>query len=111
MCWWHLGNLCVWGYGKNTSTFKALSTEEKAYVRLHIEGLHGCVEQTLFPALWAATKDTLLSGASDALVAYVHYFEVQWINGRFKNWQRFSMPNGFSVTNNPVETFNRFRLS
>ncbi|CAF1045463.1 unnamed protein product [Brachionus calyciflorus] len=29
-----------------------------------------------------------------------------WINSPFSNWQLFNRPNGFAITNNPIEQYN-----
>jgi hypothetical protein len=62
----------------------------------------------LFPQLWEATRALLVAeDNSDEMAAYVAYFQKQWIDGRFCNWQRGAMLNGYSVTNNYIESLNR----
>ena len=34
------------------------------------------------------------------------YFKKQWSNGTFNNWQSCATPIGYSITNNPIESYN-----
>ena len=72
-----------------------------------MEELHGCSTAELWNELYESVKEHLLADATEDMKAYVAYFDRQWIRSRFCNWQRFSMPDGYSVTNNPCETFNK----
>ena len=108
MCWWHLANVCVWGNGRMTDAFKKLNEDEKGEVRFLMEELHGCSTAELWDELYKSVKEHFLADATEEMKAYVAYFDRQWIRSRFCNWQRFSMPDGYSVTNNPCETFNKF---
>ncbi len=45
-------------------------------------------------------KDPELSG-------FVKYFKEQWVDSKFCNWQIFKVPVGYSMTNSPIERYNR----
>ena len=42
-----------------------------------------------------------------SLKTFHDYFEKQWINSKFKNWAVFHSPPGYTITNNPVESYNK----
>jgi hypothetical protein len=71
-----------------------------------VSDMHFCETQDEYRYIYYTTLQEWRKGPFE-LVEFAHYFDKQWgPSSRFANWQMFHTPQGYSSTNNPVETFN-----
>ena len=67
------------------------------------------LHSTKFASNYEATKKKILKKWKSLrnLNDFVEYFEKQWLRPPFNNWQLFKTPAGFSMSNSPIENYNR----
>jgi hypothetical protein len=67
-----------------------------------IKQLHMCTDEVHTRSL----KSILSRWNKKNMYDFVAYFRKQWVESKFKNWQIFHTPPGYSHTNSPIESHN-----
>jgi hypothetical protein len=75
-----------------------ISADKYRSVMKYIKQLRMCTDEGSYKILSRWNKQNMAD--------FVAYLRKQWVESKFKNWQIFHTPPGYSHTNSPIESHN-----